>query len=217
MSHLDTFQESLNSLIVKSILVPVVDYLKSKDVDVTLEELTSALNITGEARRPAPKSKPPSPGRCVYTPGKGNNKGIPCGKPVVEGEEHCKTCLKKPAVQKNKAQAAQSKAPILSKMPQILAKDEDDGDKATPVKTLPTPLKLSSFPKAPLNDDHDPEGDHPGGDDPSPPKDTDPGEKDEDVPTALKKLSLPNGFNKLGGLKSLPPLGKGLPPLGLKA
>ena len=85
MSNLDSFQNSFNSLVINTVLTPIVEHLKSKEVDVTLEELLEILQIPPPLVKSTPLSSSVSrptkvarEGGCIYTPEKGHNPGVPC-------------------------------------------------------------------------------------------------------------------------------------------
>ncbi|SPN79431.1 Hypothetical protein BRZCDTV_338 [Brazilian cedratvirus IHUMI] len=207
MSNLESFQNSFNTLVINTVLTPIVEHLKNKEIDITLEELLEALQI------PLPPSKttlPPASrpvkvareGGCIYTPEKGHNPGVPCGKTVLEGEEYCKTCYNKPRIRKLREEGTKVKQPILSRMPKSLSKPEGGNGLVT---TKVTPVK--SFISKPVKVVKKPEVEEEG-------EESEVVEEEEEV---VESKPLPRAPVKLGGLsiKSLAPLGN-LPPLGLK-
>ncbi|SHO33248.1 Hypothetical protein BQ3484_180 [Cedratvirus A11] len=207
MSSLEAFQNSFNTLVINTVLTSIVEHLKSKDVDVTLEELLEALQIPPPSVKtsslPARPVKVAREGGCIYTPEKGHNPGVPCGKPVLEGEEYCKTCYNKPRIRKLREEGTKVKQPILSRMPKSLSKPEGGGSltttKVTPVKSfISKPVKFVK--KQEVEEVTEEEEVQ---------------EEEEEIQET--KPVRTNSAVKLGGLniKSLAPLGN-LPPLGLK-
>lgn len=211
MSSLESFQNSFNTLVINTVLTPVVEHLKGKDIEVTLEELLEALQIplptkastsipsSSTATRPV---KVVREGGCIYTPEKGHHPGVPCGKPVLEGEEYCKTCYNKPRIRKLREEGTKVKQPILSRMPKSLSKPEGERPltttKVTPVKSfISKPVKFVKKQEEVVE------------------------EEEEEVAAEEEEIEEPKptrtGPVKLGGLniKTLAPLGN-LPPLGLK-
>nr|WIL04069.1 transcription factor TFIIE beta domain-containing protein [Cedratvirus lena] len=209
MSNLDSFQNSFNSLVTNTVLTPIVEHLKSKEVDVTLEELLEILQIPPPLVKSTPLSSSVSrptkvarEGGCIYTPEKGHNPGVPCGKAVLEGEEYCKTCYNKPRIRKLREEGTKVKQPILSRMPKSLSKpDATSGlitTKVTPVKSfISKPVKITKKQEEEESEEATEE-------------ETQQEEEEEVKPPTRTGV-------KLGGLniKSLAPLGN-LPPLGLK-
>lgn len=206
MSNLESFQNSFNTLVINTVLTPIVEHLKSKEVDITLEELLEALQIPPPNKTaPVSSSVPSRPvkvareGGCIYTPEKGYNPGIPCGKAVLEGEEYCKTCYNKPRIRKLREEGTKVKQPILSRMPKSLSKPEGNGlvtTKVTPVKSfISKPIKVVKKEEEEI------------------PEEEVTAEEEE----VVESKPLPRAPVKLGGLniKTLAPLGN-LPPLGLK-
>nr|WIL03632.1 hypothetical protein Cplu_187 [Cedratvirus plubellavi] len=207
MSNLESFQNSFNTLVINTVLTPIVEHLKSKDVDVTLEELLEALQIpppsTKVSSLPTRPVKVAREGGCIYTPEKGHNPGVPCGKPVLEGEEYCKTCYNKPRIRKLREEGTKVKQPILSRMPKSLSKPEGQSSltttKVTPVKSfISKPVKFVK--KQEVEEVTEEEI-----------------QEEEVEEVEETKPVRTNSAVKLGGLniKSLAPLGN-LPPLGLK-
>nr|WIL02906.1 hypothetical protein Cbor_194 [Cedratvirus borely] len=207
MSNLESFQNSFNTLVINTVLTPIVEHLKSKDVDVTLEELLEALQIpppsTKVSSLPTRPVKVAREGGCIYTPEKGHNPGVPCGKPVLEGEEYCKTCYNKPRIRKLREEGTKVKQPILSRMPKSLSKPEGQSSltttKVTPVKSfISKPVKFVK--KQEVEEVAEEEV-----------------QEEEVEEVEETKPVRTNSAVKLGGLniKSLAPLGN-LPPLGLK-
>ncbi|SOB74317.1 hypothetical protein BQ9231_00434 [Cedratvirus lausannensis] len=207
MSNLESFQNSFNTLVINTVLTPIVEHLKSKDVDVTLEELLEALQIpppsTKTSSLPTRPVKVAREGGCIYTPEKGHNPGVPCGKPVLEGEEYCKTCYNKPRIRKLREEGTKVKQPILSRMPKSLSKPEGQSSltttKVTPVKSfISKPVKFVK--KQEVEEVAEEEV-----------------QEEEVEEVEETKPVRTNSAVKLGGLniKSLAPLGN-LPPLGLK-
>jgi hypothetical protein len=212
MSNLESFQNSFNTLVINTVLTPIVEHLKGKDVDITLEELLEALQIPLPTKTAAPSIpsvarpvKVVREGGCIYTPEKGHNPGVPCGKPVLEGEEYCKTCYNKPRIRKLREEGTKVKQPILSRMPKSLSKPEGQSSltttKVTPVKSfISKPVKFVKKQEEVVEEE----------------------EGEEEVVAEEEEIEEPpkptrTGPVKLGGLniKTLAPLGN-LPPLGLK-
>lgn len=79
----------------EQIVERVVEHLQEKDIEISKEELLEVLSS------PAKKALPLSSGGggCIYTPNRGNQCGIPCGKPV-SAHEHCEKCLQRKCVRK---------------------------------------------------------------------------------------------------------------------
>ena len=205
MSNLESFQSSFNTLVINTVLTPIVDYLKGKDVEVTLEELLEALQIPLPSKTTisisARSTKVVREGGCIYTPEKGHNPGVPCGKTVLEGEEYCKTCYNKPRIRKLREEGTKVKQPILSRMPKSLSRPEGESKTSGLVTTKVTPVK--SFISKPIKITKKQEEEEV--------------EEEEEVIEEVEEVKPVRSAVKLGGLniKSLAPLG-GLPPLGLK-
>lgn len=94
---------ALSTVVLQEVLEQVCFALQSKDIAYSTEELHKIL----EARKvtaPPPLRKTNAPvlgeGTCIWAASNGKNQGVVCGKQVLLGQEYCKTCYKKPSVQR---------------------------------------------------------------------------------------------------------------------
>lgn len=89
---------ALSAIVLQEVLEQVCIVLQSKDVVCSTEELHKALTEVVSHK----KSNTPSlgEGTCVWAASNGKNQGVVCGKQVLLGQQYCKTCYKKPSVQR---------------------------------------------------------------------------------------------------------------------
>lgn len=127
MNSLTNFNNSLTSLIIDNILRPLAEHFRKEGVEITLQDLFEMLSISDSVG-------------CAFTPDKGPNKNIRCGKLVEEGKEYCKTHSKKSRVSEP---SKQKESYILNSLPrQLLGKP---GKEVTPIsiqKFVGKPLVL---------------------------------------------------------------------------
>lgn len=69
-------------------------HLQEKGISYSSADLRNVLST------PAQKVVISTSKTCIYTPSKNKNKGIPCGKPCLEGQDYCRTCMNKEVVKK---------------------------------------------------------------------------------------------------------------------
>lgn len=101
---------NINNLINEQVLVPIVEYLKSKGIkDIDVATLQGVLNIPTQSTKTkgirAPKHRDSAivtdpEAKCEYEYTKGGNKGKKCGKPCVKGYNYCSLCIKKSGTKK---------------------------------------------------------------------------------------------------------------------
>lgn len=125
MSGLKTITTSLDTHIYKQVIEPI-----SKHYGVDSTEVCEYLGVTKP--RTVSRTATVNGPRCIYTPERSKNPGVPCGKPAAEGEDYCKTCLKKPRVIALLEGKKTTKPPLLAKMPSSLLA----GPKLNPIKSL---------------------------------------------------------------------------------
>jgi hypothetical protein len=111
---------ALSAVILQEVLEQVCIALQSKDIACSTEELHEVLKQS-QVEKPTPrktvltKSLPVKTsvgrktsstavelgeGTCIWAASNGKNQGIVCGKQVLLGQDYCKTCFKKPSVQR---------------------------------------------------------------------------------------------------------------------
>ncbi|SOB74284.1 hypothetical protein BQ9231_00401 [Cedratvirus lausannensis] len=96
---------ALSATVLQEVLEQVCIVLQSKDVACSTEEFHQVLSKKGRVAITPPVSKPVSAvalgeGTCIWAASNGKNQGIVCGKQVLLGQDYCKTCFKKPSVQR---------------------------------------------------------------------------------------------------------------------
>ena len=109
MSALKSFETGVSELCTECILPAVVEHMKGRGVEVTVEELMEAANLPVQpaARKASAVPKPRTrarttkpdldQGTCVFPVQRGDNKGKPCGKKIKDSpcKYYCTACTKK--------------------------------------------------------------------------------------------------------------------------
>ncbi|QIN54374.1 hypothetical protein [Cedratvirus kamchatka] len=104
---------ALSAIILQEVLEQVCIALQSKDIACSTEELHEVLEKSKVVKtaplrsisvtKPVKRSVTPvelGEGTCIWAASNGKNQGIVCGKQVLLGQDYCKTCFKRPSVQK---------------------------------------------------------------------------------------------------------------------
>ncbi len=105
---------NINNLINEQVLIPIVEFLKSKGVkDIDVSVLQGVLNIPVQSVKTkgihAPRHRNSAivtdpEVKCEYEYTKGSNKGQKCGKPCVKGYSYCVQCIQKSGAKKKLAE-----------------------------------------------------------------------------------------------------------------
>ena len=94
---------ALSVIVLQEVLEQICISLQSKDIACSTEELYHVLEKFSSKDKVVRKTTPSTElgqGTCIWAASNGKNQGIVCGKQVLLGQSYCKTCFKKPSVQR---------------------------------------------------------------------------------------------------------------------